>query len=265
MTETAQHIGSDVVAEQYVTDFRENGFTRVPNVLTEDEVTWFRSAALAEIDRAGAVAGGGLRVGRTAVMTTTDAWWRHEDLRLLARHPRIGAIVERLAGMSMRVWGGEAFTKSPGDDIPTLWHDDLTFAPLDSRLVVNAWIALVDVPAERGCMTFLPGSHRRDDPYRGELDAARADPDSYLFTQWPQLRWNRRVTVPLRAGDATFHQWRTGHTAAGNTSDSDRVAFITTYTDAAATYRPHPGHHDLDLTPGQLPPDDRFPRVADLG
>ncbi len=108
--------------------------------------------------------------------------------------------------------------------------------------------------------------YKRQDPYRGELSAARENPDSYLFTQWPQLGWSPRVTVPLRAGDATFHQSRVGHMAGGNTSEETREAFIITYTDAEATYQPLPGQSPLeDLEPGQLPPDDRYPRVSDFG
>ncbi|QIS10436.1 phytanoyl-CoA dioxygenase family protein [Nocardia arthritidis] len=255
---------SDVVDQRYVTQFREDGFTHIPNVLTPEEVAHYREAALEAIEREGMVAGMGMKVGRTAVRTTKDAFRNNPALRALARHPRVGAIAEQLSGLSLRVWGGETLVKSPGDELPTMWHDDLTLAPLEGRILLNAWIALVDVPVERGCMTFIPGSHRRPEPFRAPLAAAQENPDSYLFDTYPQLAWERRVTVPLRAGDATFHQWRTGHTAGGNTSDGDRVAFITTYTDAESTYRPHPGHQWADLEAGQLPPDDIYPRVAEF-
>ncbi|QBS39341.1 phytanoyl-CoA dioxygenase family protein [Nocardia sp. CS682] len=264
VTETSSQTRSAVVDQRYVTQFREDGFTHIPNVLTPEEVATYRAAALAEIERSGVVAGMGMKVGVTAVRITKDAFRNNEVLRGLARHPRVGAIAEQLSGISLRVWGGETLVKSPGDAAPTTWHDDLTLAPLEGRLLLNAWIALVDVPVERGCMTFIPGSHRRPEPFRAPLTAAQENPESYLFDTYPGLTWDRRVTVPLRAGDATFHQWRTGHTAGGNTSDADRVAFITTYTDAEATYRPHPGHQWADLEAGQLPPDDIYPRVADF-
>ncbi|MGW3471705.1 phytanoyl-CoA dioxygenase family protein [Saccharopolyspora sp. NPDC000995] len=262
MTDTTTQTRSDALAQRYVTQFREDGFTLVPNVLSPDEVARYRDGAWAAIENQGQLAGMGLRVGRTAVRMTTGAFQDDETLRDLARHPKLGAIAEQLAGMPLRVWGGEALIKSPHDDQPTMWHDDITLAPLDGKITLNAWIALVDVPVERGCMTFIPGSHRRPDPHRAPLSAAQENPDSYLFDGWPELGWNRRVTVPLRAGDVTFHHWRTGHTAGPNTSEDSRVAFITTYTDAESTYRPHPGHELPDLDEGQLPPDDRYPRIA---
>ncbi|MBC8093316.1 MAG: phytanoyl-CoA dioxygenase family protein, partial [Pseudonocardia sp.] len=139
-------------------------------------------------------------------------------------HPRVGAAAEQLAGVSLRLWGGEVIVKPPHDDGPTVWHDDLTFLPLDTRLTLNAWIALVDVPVERGPLTFLAHSHDRPGPHRCDVTAAVAHAHTYLFDQWPELRWSPRVTVPPRAGDVTFHQSRTGHRGNGNTSAETRPA-----------------------------------------
>lgn len=243
--------------EPAVTDFRESGFVHLPSLLTADEVTRFRAAA----EEALATRSNTDEEFGTRIVATTDAWEHHPTLRELALHPRIGALAEQLAGMSLRVWGGEVLRKDPDHSAPTGWHDDLTFALLDSRLIFNAWIALVDVPVERGCLTFLPGSHRRGGPERVELAEHTADPDDYLFTRWPELRWSPRVTVPLQAGDATFHQARTAHYAGANTGDQPRLSFLVTFTDAEATYRPLPGHDPLDLSPGQPLPDHRYPLV----
>ncbi|MFF3226947.1 phytanoyl-CoA dioxygenase family protein [Nocardia suismassiliense] len=264
MTDTMPEAPSGAVAEQYVTNFRDHGFTHVPNVLTPAEVARFRNAALDTIEREGVAAGMGMGVGRTGIVTTTQAFRKAGILRELARHPRVGAIAEQLAGVPLRVFNGDAQLKPPGDETDTIWHDDLTFAPLRGRILLNAWIALVDVPAERGCMTFVPGSHRRPDPYRVPLAAAKENPNSFLFTGWPELGWRPRLTVPVRAGDATFHQWRVGHTAGPNTSDEARIAFITTYTDAATTYDPHPGLEIPGLVAGEQLSDDDYPLVADF-
>ncbi|RZQ64551.1 hypothetical protein EWH70_06445 [Amycolatopsis suaedae] len=238
-------------------DFRERGFTHVPQLLTAGEVARFRAAA----EEALAAASHTDEEFGTRIVATTDAWEHHPVLRELALHPRLGALAEQLAGMPLRVWGGEVLRKDTAHSAPTGWHDDLTFALLDSRLIFNAWIALVDVPAERGCLTFLPGSHRRGGPDRAELAEHTADPDGYLFRRWPELRWSPRVTVPLRAGDATFHQGRTAHYAGANTTDEARLSFLVTFTDADATYRPLPGRDPLGLRPGQALPDHRYPRA----
>lgn len=66
--------------------------------------------------------------------------------------------------MPLRVWGDEVLTKYPQDSGPTARHDDMTFEALDTRISLNVWIALADVPVERGCLTFLSGLHRREEP-----------------------------------------------------------------------------------------------------
>lgn len=248
---------TSTLATRATEEFRELGFTHVRQLLTAEEVVRYRTAAreaLAERSQTDDEFG-------TRIVSTTDAWERHPTLRALALDPRIGALAEELAGMPLRVWGGEVLRKDTENSGPTGWHDDLTFALLDSRLIFNAWIALVDVPADRGCLTFLPGSHRRAQPQRVPLDEHTTDPDDYLFNNWPDLRWSSRVTVPLRAGDATFHQARTAHYAGVKASDGERLSFLVTFTDAEATYRPLPGHDPLDLRPGQPLPDDRYPRT----
>ncbi|MET8875636.1 phytanoyl-CoA dioxygenase family protein [Nocardia sp. NPDC004604] len=244
------------------TAFHKDGFTCVRRLLDSEEIVRYREAALTASERYGKQSG----KGSGFLVSTTNRWQDKENLGGLVVHPRIGSVAEELAGMPLRIWDGQVLVKRPGESGPTMWHDDLTFAPLsaplDSRLTFNAWIALVDVPTERGCLTFMPGSHRRSAPDRVELAEALEAPDSYLFTHWPQLVQSPRVTVPLRAGDVTFHHNRTGHASGGNSSDHVRVSLFVTFTDAEATYRPLSGGVTLDLEPGLPLPDDRYPRVS---
>jgi phytanoyl-CoA hydroxylase len=180
----------------------------VLGLLTEPEATRFRGAALAAIqERCRKDESFG-----TGIVSTTDAWEHNAILREFALHPRIGATAQRLAGMPLRVWGGEVLVKYPHESATTGLHDDLTFALLDSRLTFNAWIALVDVPVERGCLTFLPRSHRREGPERVELSEQLANPDADLFTHRPQLQFSPRS--PFRCEPATRPSTTTApHTA----------------------------------------------------
>ncbi|MBU3068165.1 phytanoyl-CoA dioxygenase family protein [Nocardia sp. NEAU-G5] len=264
MTDTTPRTTPYTVDEQYVTAFREYGFTHVPGLIPADEVAQWRETALNTIEEDGRRAGMG--GGRTALQTTTDPWWKHDSLRDLVRHPRVGAVAEQLAGTPMRVWSGQAYAKRPHDEVPTIWHEDLTLTPLDSPMNVNAWVALVDVPVERGCLIFLPNSHKRPGPHRSEMSEVKNNPTTYMFAQWPELEWYPRVTVPVRAGDVTFHQSLVGHSSWGNVSDETRLAFIISYTGAEAIFQPRPGHNrmDPDLVVGEQLPGHRYPRISDF-
>ncbi|WP_378730605.1 phytanoyl-CoA dioxygenase family protein [Nocardia brasiliensis] len=246
---------STPVVRGAVDAFRTDGFTVLPELFTDSEIARYRRAALRIIDP-------GDRNAQVGLITTTDAWESDETLRELALHPRLGAIAEHLADRPLRIWGGEVLAKQPHETTPSHLHDDLVASLLDSPITFNAWIALVDVPVERGAMTFLPGSHRRPGPQRVELSELDGDAfRTYLFDHWPQLQWSPRVTVPLRAGGVTFHHNRTAHEAGPNTTDQIRLAFVVTFTDAAATYRPMPGHDPLPMEAGQPIDPERYPRA----
>ena len=45
-----------------------------------------------------------------------------------------------------------------------------------------------------------------------------------------------KVTLPLRAGDCTFHHGRTAHMANANTTGENRYGFAIIYLDATTTY-----------------------------
>lgn len=257
--DTGTTVMLDSISDQAVNDFDEQGFVYVPKLLTADEVTRFRAAALAAYDEDAYLTR--RFMDRTGIVASEDGWEKNATLRQFALHPRIGAAAERLAGMPLRVWGGEVLVK-PAGNTGTPLHDDFTNELLSSRLTFTCWVALIDVPVERGSLAFLPGSHRRGAPLRVDADEFENNIHAYVFQHWPDLRWSPRVTVPLRAGDATFHHSRIAHMAGANATDEARVSFTVTFTDAQATYQPLPGNDPLDMEPGQALPDDRYPRVA---
>jgi ectoine hydroxylase-related dioxygenase (phytanoyl-CoA dioxygenase family) len=251
---TPEHI------ERLAEDFDQHGFVHIPQLLSERQLIELRMAATETAATKHVEAAG--------IIATVDAWEHNPTVRRLALDPRLGSIAEHPAGMLLRVWGGEILVKTPNGERPTGLHDDQPCEVLDSRITLTAWIALVDVPVERGALTFLPGSHRRGGPERIDTaefdfdDAVQDEQRSYLFGYWPELEWMPRITVPLRAGDATIHHRRTAHSAGANHTADDRVSVVITYTDADATYKPRAGHDPLPYRPGQPLPDDRYPRVA---
>lgn len=222
-----------------VEDFRERGFTHVPNLLTTEEVTRFRTAA----EEALAAQSNTDEEFGTRIVATTDAWEHHPFLRELALHPRIGALAEQLAGMPLRVWGGEVLRKDPGHSAPTGWHDDLTFALLDSRLIFNAWIALVDVPAERGCLTFCP---------------ARTAAADRISSSWPNtspIRTTTCSTTGPNCAGAHASPCRCGPA----TRPFTKLAWPTTPTPTPPT---KPDCPFWSLSPTPTPPTGRYPATT---
>jgi phytanoyl-CoA hydroxylase len=242
------------VREQLVESYRQDGFVRVRGILTPEEVTRFsdRAAGYLEEHRAE-------RLQQDKIFSQLVNVWQHDEtLRELTLHPRIGRIAEQLAGFDLRLWHDQMLVKEPRSNAATHFHQDRPYWPhANDQLPLSAWIALVDVPPERGCMTFLPGTHARTDLQPQNLSEAED-----LFTKAPDLRWSHRVTVPLRAGDCTFHSGYTAHMALPNTTDQARLAQVNIYMDRHTTYsgRPHIVTDPLQLTAGDNLAGDTFPR-----
>lgn len=245
----------DTLSEETVRTYHERGFVRIRGALSPAEAATFAAAALNPSLPEG-------ESGGTAFRQLVNIWRTDETLRRLTFHPGIAAMAERLAGFPLRLWHDQTLIKVPGTSTPTEFHQDRPFWPhADSPDPISAWIALVDVPVERGCMTFIPGSHTRTD-----LRAQNLHDDHDLFSIAPDLAWEPRVTLPLRAGDCTFHHGLCAHMANANRTDDPRVAHVVIFMAAGATYTGmgHPVTDPLDLTPGQPLDGDLFPPAADF-
>lgn len=185
-----------------------------------------------------------------------DPWRSVPELHRLVFHPGLWGVAEQLAGEPLRVFSSEILLKRPGLSSPTAAHDDAPAVSVEPVAVgLTAWVALVDMPPERGCLTFLGGSHRR------ALRPDVVDVELWdVFGGWPELVWQPRTTVPVRAGDVTFHHVRTVHSAGANLSDQLRLSATLTWVPVTARYRPQPGGEELDgIALGARLPDDLFP------
>ena len=252
MPVTAQHLPQ--LTDALVASYRERGFVRIPQILTAAEVERFRDAVVAYRRRVEQP------VDQSVFAQYVDVWRNDETLAQLTRHPALGAAAERLAGVPLRLWHDQVLVKDPHNGAPTEFHQDQPYWPHSKpRRALSAWVALVDVPTERGCMTFLPGSQSRTD-----LSAQNLNDHWSLQSMWPESAWAERVTLPLRAGDCTFHSSFTAHTANPNETDEPRIAHVAIFMDADTTYSgsPHVVTDPLGLSVGATFPDDCFPRVG---
>ncbi len=238
-------------AEQ-ISSYRDNGFLHVPGVLNPDEVARYRDAAAKAYDELDP-----LDPGNQMFRQIVQVWKSDPILRELTMSSMLASLATELAGLPIRLWHDQLLIKKPHNHTPTEFHQDAPYWPhAGSRHQISAWVALVDVPVERGCLTFIPGSQLRRD-----LRAIDLTDSTDLFAAAPDLVYAPRVTVPLRAGDCTFHNGYLAHTANANDTDEFRFAMVNIYVDAEATFngQPHVCTSELGLRVGQRLPDGEFP------
>ena len=240
--------------DDLVSSYRRDGFAHIPSVLTEDEVDRYREAAARRYDADTGLAYAG-RIFRQII----QVWKTDEVLRELTFNADLASIATQLAGVPLRLWHDQLLVKAPHNGAKTEYHQDAPYWPHEnSRHSLSAWIALTDVTVERGCMTFIPGQQDRHDIRAIDLTGG-----TDLFTAAPDLIWEERVTIPLRAGDVTFHNGYTPHTANANDTDEFRWAQVNIYVDRDLTFSggEHPVTDGLELSRGERLPDAEFPTL----
>jgi phytanoyl-CoA hydroxylase len=241
------------VTDEQIAAFRTDGFVRIPSVISPDEAAHFYEAALDYARR------NPPRSNRPVFDQHVNVWTHDPAMRALTLHPSLAAAAKALNGTELRLWHDQILIKQPHNNAATEFHQDQPYWPhATSPKPISAWIALCDVPAEKGCMTFLPGSFRRT-----ELPAQNlGDPRSF-FDVAPDLIWSPRVTLPLKAGDCTFHHGRCAHMATPNLTDDPRVAHIVIFMEPCTTYngKGHIVTDPLNLTVGEPIAGELFPEV----
>jgi phytanoyl-CoA hydroxylase len=249
------------ISAEAVARYQRDGFLHVPGVLSASEVEEFLADSMMVLSREEKVHWG--QDDATILEFVEDAQLKSEAMRRLALHPSIASIAVLLAGGPLRLFKLELLLKGPGRSKPTEAHfDEFALPFLGEPIGLTAWVALVDVPVERGCMSYVPGSHL--------LQPTGRVADAWDAYQRPEVMWLPRVAVPIRAGDCIFHHIRVVHAAGANLTDGPRISTTTVYMDAAATYRPTGNAHIDDipgadsLRSGEALDGDRFP-LAQVG
>lgn len=227
---------------------------KVRGLLSAEEVERFRSAVDGMVDRGTC----GLR-DDALFKQFVNNWRSDATLRDLTFHETLHRTALQLAGVPLRLWHDQLLIKSPQKSVPTEFHQDQPYWPHRSgKHSITAWIALTDVPVEKGCLCFIPGSHRKEDLPMQDLTNDRS-----LFGIDPGLEWKERVVVPLQAGDCTFHHGRTCHMAFSNQSSGNRIGYAVIFIEDGTRYSgaSHVVTDGLGLREGEVIRGDLFPLV----
>jgi ectoine hydroxylase-related dioxygenase (phytanoyl-CoA dioxygenase family) len=181
--------------------------------------------------------------------------------------PEMGQAGAKLWGESVRFWADQALVKTPASfadgSSETAWHVDISgvarspFADPNAQFLI--WLALNDVPRERGAMRFVSPQDITDEVW----ETVRSKPllETYeIFEQQGILS----PPLDLKAGDATVHNGATLHSAPLNTTDEIRwiynaIMFPARSTWTGEVFWPNEG---TEMQVGETFPDFRFPVLA---
>lgn len=267
-------VKQNVLSEDLVRSFRNNGFAVVHGVLSAAELDVVRDVvaradALTEPLRPYAAL---QKETRHADPKYKQVLGSHSDLRFFyPEHDEIvrgttgATIAKELMGVDhVRLWTESVLTKPPqaSGSAPTPWHQDFAFLPFDRRDSVNMWIAIQDITVEQGALEFLPRSHRIGPIGRISFTSDR--PIAEVLRDDDREYLGDVVVCPLNAGDAVAFGSMTFHRAGANQTDRPRRALSINYMGGNVLYTGMPFYKSdgLDLVVGGPFNHERFPVVA---
>jgi hypothetical protein len=255
-----------------------------PRPVTAAEVASYKQNGWVKLDRLISPEGAGElrdRLGRMMAKATErlpdQALYKvlsqpsHEDGEIgeLVHSMEMGRVASDLIGcgrpgvQAVRLWSDNALVKAPASDrgTRTPWHQDQPYSPFDRQGGLTVWIALNEVPPEKGSLRFYSGSHRLGCIGLHELNPDGADAlDEY---PWIEDEFELSPALHLQPGDATVHNRALLHAAPENSTDEPRWAFTVTFIPAETRYTgaPHKQTDGIGLEVGKPFDHPRFPIV----
>ena len=239
------------LSEDQVAQFRKDGFLRIDDLATAAEIAEVgRIYDRLFADRAGWERGDFFDMIRAE--RADEAYVTPQMLRLSAYEPALKAspLIERACAAARSILGPEArltidhgIQKPPRSEAAVPWHQDEAF--WDARYDhdgLSIWIPLEAADETNGCMSFIPGSHRRGVLSHRPLDG---DPQVHAL-EIAGFAGAHAVSCPVPLGGAVAHHVRMIHGSGPNRSDSPRRAYVLVFEGRRRRRLfPRPGHWRL--------------------
>ncbi len=220
------------LSQNQISNYAENGFVKIENVVGPEFLPQIKKIIQSSVL---------LRKGKDerelkdksqyeqSLLQCGYLCWDFPAVRDYVFAKRFAGIVKDLMQVDqVRLWHDQALFKEPGGRI-TDAHQDCSYWPIaEPQFTITMWLALTDVPIEKGCLYFYP---RTNDPKLKEYVDIFKNPH-----QPKLLKETEKVFVPLKAGDATFHSGLTFHGAGNNQTNEMREAMTIIFIKDGVTF-----------------------------
>ncbi len=205
--------------------YDKNGFVEIPNILTGEILAYTQKIVQAAVY---------LRKEHDKRLLAEKSQYEQSFLQcgyLAFDFPAVKNYVfgKRFAGLAKdlmqakgaRLWHDQALFKE-ADGRHTDVHQDSSYWPVaEPGNTTTMWMALNNVPVEKGCLYFYTGTHKTGIKEYVDIFKNPHHPDA--------LNPEDKVFVPLKAGSATFHSGLTFHGARANRTMETREAMTVIY------------------------------------
>jgi hypothetical protein len=270
ISESAIENGIRAVTDEEAELYRANGWVRLDGLLSQELVDEMLRRAK---DRMGERVDKELPDDRPGIMTPQlRALWKDwqnpaeqdDYFKALSQSAAMGRVASKLLrDRPVRWWSDAILCKVPSAEggSRTPWHQDFPYLSTDRIGLMNVWVALVDIPPERGTMRFLNGSHKLGP--MGRVIHRTDGKDLLDLFPWIEDEYELSAPNHLKPGDATIHDWMTVHAAPENSTDEPRWVYTDSLfpADTLFTGAQQRRTDGLDLKVNEVFDHPRFPLV----
>jgi hypothetical protein len=222
------------LTQEKVEDFWELGFTKIDRITTDEEIVWLREVYDALFSGKIELLPGALV---TDVMTRMDQQrgdrigqvLRPEqfipELKKTQFFKNSNKIAKQILGFDahLDVWG-HMVRKAPRNPDYVPWHQDEGFwDPSFDYQSFGCWMPLDPATKESGCMSFIPGSHKKGVLRHGFMNG---DPRVTTLILEEKIDESKAVLQPVPIGGASIHHNRTLHGSGPNMTGNPRRAYV---------------------------------------
>ena len=205
-----------MVTKANVEQYRREGYTLVPELLTQREMDEIQGVLDPFIE-------GQVKAGRRPEHLDHPHNWNFRILQI-CKHPKILDAIEQFVGPDIVLFASHVICKAKGDGLAVPWHQDGSYWPLDPMDVVTLWLAIDPSNEENGCMKVIPGTQN-------------SGPIPHVETERPETKVldrglpanlideSKAVNCVLPRGGASFHAPWLFHGSTPNTSTKRRCGY----------------------------------------
>lgn len=210
--------------------FRENGFVKLKNVLSEEILGYYGEAITQKVLALNPLKDVPMEQRTTykkAFIQITNLWEKDEAVREFVFGQRLARIAAELMGTrGVRLYHDQALYKEPSGGL-TPWHADQYYWPLATEKCCTAWIPLQATPLEMGPVAFAAKSHHFESGRNLEI----SDESEQRIQATLDEQKFENVEQPFEIGEVSFHYGWTFHRAGPNTTTNPRKVMTIIYMD----------------------------------
>ncbi len=215
------------LSPEQLRSYHDNGFILVKSVFPRDEVRELRReahelAARVEQVRSLESTWGSVRESdpnkRTAIAGLHDVQFYSAAFARMIVDRRFTSLAQSIVGPNVQLHHTKMFIKLPERGSPFPMHQDKPYFPHARDTMIAAIIHVDDAPVEKGCVRFVPGSHKL-----GLIEQRDARDHSLPADKYPI---DKATPAPAEAGDIVLFSYLTIHGSGANTSDEARTTVL---------------------------------------